>query len=471
MKFFVTPRAPESFYILEKSAPLELALFGLGGDLFEIDLAKSAHKYVKRTGSPGAYKYWYQGADGHLEAQDQQQGGGRIDHVKRLLVARMQGSHAMGNDAVAAETGHPVERVRSIQSNLRTASKNTGVPAHDYTSSHLNEHEKVGHTIPHDEASAHAAPAASGHPVGSRAWERERLNASEAGREFNAHPKTRQSSSAQSASAPTNLGARVTPQVPGPGARGMSSVAPNGQIKMKKPKTAAEATQLLTEVAGHHASATANHAADPSHDNALRAAHAGRQLTRAASMGQKAVDAHRASAQTVSAERASPPAPSTKAPAERAGSPAAVAERVAARRTRETGVASGLSDARAARTAAAAPQTPEQKHATAIKEIKDKVNGSRSDSGGPSDHHEDSHLSFGLDRYRRHDHGGGSTGDGWLPDHEIEKDRQKGRDQHGHHVKAVNKVLEKHGYHPNASLALGEKGHLSLEVPLKKSAT
>lgn len=74
----------------------------------------------------------------------------------------------------------------------------------------------------------------------------------------------------------------------------------------------------------------------------------------------------------------------------------------------------------------------------------------------------DNDYELELDRYRRHDHGGGDDGDDWLPDHEIDEDYDKGVKTYGHKLKQVNDILEKNGYEPNANFDLGEKGHFRL---------
>lgn len=76
--------------------------------------------------------------------------------------------------------------------------------------------------------------------------------------------------------------------------------------------------------------------------------------------------------------------------------------------------------------------------------------------------------SFDLDRYRRHDHGGGEDGDDWLDDHEIEADFRLGESTYKDYLKDFNKKLKRAGYEPNASFYLGEKGHFSIEFSLER---
>lgn len=77
-------------------------------------------------------------------------------------------------------------------------------------------------------------------------------------------------------------------------------------------------------------------------------------------------------------------------------------------------------------------------------------------------------LSLEIDRYRRHDHGGGDDGDDWLDDHEIDMDFQQGVKEHGHKLAKVKAILEEDGYLPLAEFELGEKGHFSIEITFKK---
>ena len=77
------------------------------------DLIKSrAHKYVKRTGSPGNYKYWYKMPDGTLKADDDKQSQGRIDHIKRLLLAHRSHAGTAGHHSMDHET---IKRMTNAQ--------------------------------------------------------------------------------------------------------------------------------------------------------------------------------------------------------------------------------------------------------------------------------------------------------------------------------------------------------------------
>tara|TARA_R110000868_G_C10973188_1_gene771450 strand:+ start:2567 stop:6298 length:3732 start_codon:yes stop_codon:yes gene_type:complete len=76
-----------------------------------------------------------------------------------------------------------------------------------------------------------------------------------------------------------------------------------------------------------------------------------------------------------------------------------------------------------------------------------------------------------IDRYRRHDHGGGEDGDDWMDDSEIDKDYKRGVKEHKSKLDAVNKELKKRGFEPNATFDLGEKGHFAINVNLRNENT
>jgi hypothetical protein len=71
-----------------------------------------------------------------------------------------------------------------------------------------------------------------------------------------------------------------------------------------------------------------------------------------------------------------------------------------------------------------------------------------------------------LARYRRHDHGGGADGDGWLDEDEIDRDFERGKEEFSGELIYVNQALESAGFEPNAYFELGEKGHFSIEISL-----
>lgn len=82
--------------------------------------------------------------------------------------------------------------------------------------------------------------------------------------------------------------------------------------------------------------------------------------------------------------------------------------------------------------------------------------------------YEDSNsYSKDIDRFRRHDHGGGEDGDDWLDDSEIEEDWDRGVEKHQSKLDRVNQILKDNGYKPNAEFDLGEKGHFSINFNLE----
>lgn len=158
------------------------------------DLFKARpHKYVKRTGSPGSYRYWYKLPDGRIvEGDDDQQKAGRREHTIRLLIARAKGKHAMSNADIVRHTGYHKdvdgatdrEKHNKAVKNLRgdimgmkkvgkrrlaargetpTDDNHIIAHGHDYEDHHIEEShhhdtttEDYGRT--HGEGASHAAP-------------------------------------------------------------------------------------------------------------------------------------------------------------------------------------------------------------------------------------------------------------------------------------------------------------------------
>lgn len=77
-------------------------------------------------------------------------------------------------------------------------------------------------------------------------------------------------------------------------------------------------------------------------------------------------------------------------------------------------------------------------------------------------------ISMGIqvDRYSRHDHGGGDDGDDWLPDHEIQREHDAGVRQHQSKLELVKAALNKLGVDHDVDFDLGEKGHFNLEITI-----
>jgi len=120
---------------------------------FTIDLEKSfrSHKYVKRTGSPGNYKYWYKMPDGSIQAPDDAQSHGKIDHAKRLLLGAHAGTHSMSTQDIARHTGLDHEKVTSAKRNLARAGttwQGRTFAHHEYENEHLHEALRFGEAEP-----------------------------------------------------------------------------------------------------------------------------------------------------------------------------------------------------------------------------------------------------------------------------------------------------------------------------------
>jgi len=171
----------------------------------ESDLFKAAgHKYVKRTGTPGNYKYWYKLPDGRLVSSDDEASSphkhheAQREHIRRLIIGRLKGHHAMTNEQIATEVGVGKHKVNENITNLRSAGKRKlgGAPApegdhahhgHDFEEHHLHEakHSDVAHPDyeRHISSGSSAAPARSeaAAPAPSRS-RRRRTSGAEASR-------------------------------------------------------------------------------------------------------------------------------------------------------------------------------------------------------------------------------------------------------------------------------------------------
>lgn len=110
------------------------------------DLFKAAaHKYIKRTGSPGHYKYWYKNASGVLVSHDDEtsHNGAKREHLKRLIAGKLRGVHSMSNAEMIAQTGVDAEKFRQIKSNL-TSGGRSGHMSYDDNELHEAKHSDVG---------------------------------------------------------------------------------------------------------------------------------------------------------------------------------------------------------------------------------------------------------------------------------------------------------------------------------------
>lgn len=117
---------------------------------------RGMHKYVKRTGTPGNYKYWYKLPDGGLGTiSDEHQEQGRRDHARRLMIAHLKGKTNLGERArdiqaeVARRTGSDRD-LRNIWRNFQ--GERGGVPRVDragYDEEHLQEAYGEAHSAEH----------------------------------------------------------------------------------------------------------------------------------------------------------------------------------------------------------------------------------------------------------------------------------------------------------------------------------
>lgn len=109
-----------------------MTAFGSGGQ-------KPGHKYIKRTGSPGNYSYWYKYPDGSIrQGEPDQQRSGRREHAHRLLAGRSGGQHKMTNEQISKETGAESSHVQSLETNMKHHARR-GRAGHDFEDEHLTE--------------------------------------------------------------------------------------------------------------------------------------------------------------------------------------------------------------------------------------------------------------------------------------------------------------------------------------------
>lgn len=111
-----------------------------------------------------------------------------------------------------------------------------------------------------------------------------------------------------------------------------------------------------------------------------------------------------------------------------------------------------------------------------IKEVKkkehthDKVHEILNDASNLT-FHSDNRGWFGTNdiaRYERHDHGGGPDGDEWMDDHQIEEQYERANKQFGGQLKAINDTLKKNKINAQATIDIGEKGHVRINIePLR----
>lgn len=126
---------------------------------FVIDLEKSArsHKYIKREGGPGNYKYFYKLPDGRIVASDSPEAaehgishdGAKLEHAKRLIASKMStrtdisGLHNMSNKQIAEHVGMDSSKVSTAANNMKRATRGEWqgrtFQAHDFEDHHMKE--------------------------------------------------------------------------------------------------------------------------------------------------------------------------------------------------------------------------------------------------------------------------------------------------------------------------------------------
>jgi hypothetical protein len=108
------------------------------------DLIKAkTHKYIKRTGTPGNYKYWYKDASGRLVShEDDDHSNVKVEHLKRVIAGRMRGVHSMTDAEIAAHVGLDRNKVGQHVRNMRRPT-NTSAASYDENELHEAKHGDV----------------------------------------------------------------------------------------------------------------------------------------------------------------------------------------------------------------------------------------------------------------------------------------------------------------------------------------
>jgi len=108
------------------------------------DLIEKAvtHKYIKRTGTPGNYKYWYKMPDGSVRSSADDpdlHAKGKIEHLKRLILGKHAGHHSMSNAEMQSHVGVEKRQVTNMASNMRRAQRtgtDHGLEDHEIKEAH-----------------------------------------------------------------------------------------------------------------------------------------------------------------------------------------------------------------------------------------------------------------------------------------------------------------------------------------------
>jgi hypothetical protein len=110
------------------------------------------HKYIKREGGPGSYKYWYKMPDGTVSAPDELQEQGKAEHIRRLIALKAKteesGEYRYKYSDIARTVGVPVKKVHEHATNMHSMGKRKGLEGerhkviaggHDFDEKHLTE--------------------------------------------------------------------------------------------------------------------------------------------------------------------------------------------------------------------------------------------------------------------------------------------------------------------------------------------
>lgn len=113
------------------------------------------HKYIRRTGSKGNYKYWYKLPDGRVVSSEDADSPmsherAKIDHIKRLIAGRIHTHHNMTPEQMADHVGVPIAKVRNAMANMdRDARHFRARPAEERAGAHFGREH--GHIYSHEE--------------------------------------------------------------------------------------------------------------------------------------------------------------------------------------------------------------------------------------------------------------------------------------------------------------------------------
>ena len=146
-------------------------------DLEELEKAMQ-HKYVRRTGGPGNYTYWYKipgdavglrphddvGAARALGTTTEKlHAHAKKDHLKRLVRGKRSGVHSQSNAKMAAQVGVPKEKAAhesGIQGHVAAGRRGDVLPHSDH-----EVRESLHHDVGHADYEAHIAAGGSSAPA------------------------------------------------------------------------------------------------------------------------------------------------------------------------------------------------------------------------------------------------------------------------------------------------------------------